>query len=83
MTLSQPRAGIYRDPTDPIAWAELGLALSQADRPAAAQRAYERAIALDPQFTAAWINLGGIHHDRQDWAAALACFQRPATQSRH
>lgn len=83
MILTHHRAEIYHDPENPIAWAELGLALSQTDRPEAARRAYERAIALDPQFTAAWINLGGWHHDRQDWATALACFQRAIALDPH
>jgi len=53
------------------AWNNLGVALSRADRPDEAARAYRRAIALNPDFAAARANLGQLLRRNGDLEAAL------------
>lgn len=57
------------------AWYERGCALEEAD-PAAAVDAYRRAIALDPTFADAHVNLGRLRHEAGDAAEAEAHYRQ-------
>lgn len=57
------------------AWYEQGCALEAADA-AAAEDAYRRAIALDPTFTDAHVNLGRLRHEAGDAAEAEAHYRQ-------
>jgi TolB-like protein len=83
-------AAIARDSSWAPAWA--GLAESRAtlpwylpgpyaDRPwaenlDAAERAAERALALDPSNATAWVALGNVHRERWDWQEAEVAYGR-------
>ena len=56
-------------------WFDQGLHLEQSD-PKAAQAAYERAVAIEPDYCAAWINLGRLLHERHDEKKAEVVYQR-------
>lgn len=43
---------------------------------AAARRAYETALGLDPSLAAAWTNLGGLHAELEDFDAAREHFEQ-------
>jgi len=45
-----------------------------------AQRAYERALELDPQSVPAPINLGDLHYEEERSDEARACFERAIAQ---
>ena len=53
------------------AWNHLGLALQEAGRPNEAIAAYERALQLDRNLAAARFNLGVLHLEQNDAAAAV------------
>ena len=55
-------------------WFERGLAL-EADDPRAARAAYERALALDPEMTDAYVNLGRLRYETGDVDAALRLYR--------
>jgi tetratricopeptide (TPR) repeat protein len=57
------------------AWFEKALPLEEND-PKAAQTAYERAVELEPDFAAAWINLGRLLHTRHDEKKAELVYRR-------
>jgi tetratricopeptide (TPR) repeat protein len=56
----EPATEVVDEPPD---WFRAGLELEESD-PRAAVRAYERAVADDPQQTAAWINWGRLLHQQ-------------------
>jgi tetratricopeptide (TPR) repeat protein len=56
----EPATDVVDEPHD---WFRAGLDLEESD-PRAAVRAYERAVADDPQQTAAWINWGRLLHQQ-------------------
>lgn len=60
---------------DADAWYERGCALEAADA-AAAEDAYRRAIALDPTFADAHVNLGRLRHEAGDAAQAEAHYRQ-------
>ncbi len=47
-------------PEDPIAWNSLGLVFNRLRLRQQAEKAYRRALAINPQMAPAWINLGNI-----------------------
>lgn len=55
---------------DGEAWFGRGLALEESEGAAAAQQAYERALALDPDHLSARINLGRLLHEAGELARA-------------
>jgi len=83
-------AAVARDSNWAPAWA--GLAESRATLPwylpgryaerpwaenlDAAERAAERALALDPANASAWVALGNVHRERRDWEPAEAAFEK-------
>jgi Flp pilus assembly protein TadD len=54
----------------------LGSALELINDKAGAAAAYQRAISLDEDFTAAYGNLGRISYSSGDWQSAIATFRR-------
>ena len=56
-------------------WFDKALALEDSD-PKAAQAAYERAVDAEPDFAAAWINLGRLLHERHDEKKAEVVYRR-------
>lgn len=56
-------------------WFDKGLALEETDAKTA-QSAYERAVALEPDFVAAWINLGRLLHAHHDEKKAELVYRR-------
>lgn len=65
------------DPETALEWFEKGCRLDgRAETFDEAIDAYERAIAVDPEFADAHCNLGAIHHQRDDREQARACYER-------
>ena len=60
---------------EPPDWFRAGLELEETD-PRAAVQAYERAVADDPQQTAAWINWGRLLHEHGGKRDAESVYQR-------
>jgi tetratricopeptide (TPR) repeat protein len=60
---------------DPPDWFDQGLALESTD-PAAARAAYERAVDVDPDDLAAWINLGRLLHQQGKLSDAESVYRR-------
>lgn len=56
-------------------WFDKALTLEDADA-RSAQAAYERAVELEPDFVAAWINLGRLLHTRHDEKKAERVYRR-------
>lgn len=52
---------LEHEPSDPQSWYLFGNSLAEQDQLRAAQRAYEQALALDPEFAPARYNLGLVH----------------------
>jgi tetratricopeptide (TPR) repeat protein len=55
-------------------WMALGLDLQEAS-PDEARAAYRQAIALDPHFGPAHINLGYLHQEQAEWHQAETCYR--------
>lgn len=56
-------------------WFDKGLHLEDSD-PKAAQAAYEHAVEIEPDYAAAWINLGRLLHTRHDEKKAELVYRR-------
>jgi tetratricopeptide (TPR) repeat protein len=56
-------------------WFTKALELEHSD-PKAAQAAYEKAVGTEPDFCAAWINLGRLLHERHDEKKAEVVYRR-------
>lgn len=67
-----PSAPVAKDPQD---WFIAGLELENAD-PRAAQKAYERAVSVDPANSAAWINWGRLLHEQGGTHEAERVYRR-------
>ncbi|MBA3396254.1 MAG: tetratricopeptide repeat protein [Deltaproteobacteria bacterium] len=68
-----PRRGLRRG-TRATDWYEQGCVLEATDVPAA-MAAYTRALAGSPELADAHNNLGRLHHDRGELAAAEGCYR--------
>lgn len=55
---------------------EEGRRLMAAGDLAGAQKAFESAIKIDPEFRSPWFNLALVHKWRHEWAEAIRCNQR-------
>lgn len=60
------------------AHARLGTALLKAGNSREAEEQLRAALALDPKFAGAWVNLGGIHLARWDYQAAIEANRKAA-----
>jgi hypothetical protein len=63
-------------PQDAGAEFALASALELLHDQAGASKAYQRAIALEPDFTAAYVNLGMISYSNGDWQSAISTFRQ-------
>jgi tetratricopeptide (TPR) repeat protein len=63
-------------PEDAIAQFLLAASLNLSGDPSAAKTAYRRAIELDPDFTAAYANLGMLLYDAHNWQSAVQYFRQ-------
>lgn len=72
----RPPASAERDPTSALEWFEVGCRLdADPARQEEAIDAYRRALACDPDFADAHCNLGALHQQRGDRAAARGCYE--------
>lgn len=63
---------VFNNPGDPDAWTELGLALRRVDRPRDAVRAFDKAVAADPEHQASRLLKGLVlQEDLKDRKNAL------------
>ncbi len=53
-----------------------GICLQQKDKPKDAEKAYKRAVKLDPQYAAAWNNLGALNHAQRRYKAAIKSYDK-------
>ncbi|CAM9274638.1 unnamed protein product [Scytosiphon promiscuus] len=60
-------------------WNMIALCRGQLGEPEAAEEAYRRALAIDPSFKEAWVNLGSLLKDWGKGAKALAAFDSALT----
>ncbi len=63
-------------PDEPQALLGLGTALLYQQRFDEAQEQLERAVAIEPQLSQGWFNLGQLHVRRRDWQRAADAFAR-------
>jgi tetratricopeptide (TPR) repeat protein len=64
------------DPTDPVPPFNLANVLDGLDRGQEAAFAHEEALARDPAFADAWVNLGILRERADNLAGATACYSR-------
>lgn len=74
-TLDGARKAVRKNPKNPIAHYNLGIALADADQPEQAIEAFEQAIRLNPKFAEAYYSLGMMHDALEDYAAAVRALQ--------
>jgi tetratricopeptide repeat protein len=55
---------------------DLGTALFGASRFDEAKSHFEAALALDPKYVSAWVNLGLVHTRSERWSEARRCFEQ-------
>ncbi len=70
------RIALRIDRADPVLHFNLGNLLDAANRSTEAALAYQQAIACDPQFAEAWLNLGCVKESIGDYAGAKDCYSR-------
>src|SRR3546814_16518897 len=58
-----------------MSWFQLGVAYGDLGQSAQAINAYEKALALNPDYDLAMFNLGGTHWNRGEKSAALAIWK--------
>ncbi|MCA1778004.1 MAG: tetratricopeptide repeat protein [Xanthomonadaceae bacterium] len=61
---------------DAMSWFQLGVANGNSGRTSEAIAAYEKAIALDPDYDLAMFNLGGVHWNDGDLIAAQRVWRK-------
>lgn len=71
---TQLLALVQRQPGVAAHWFNLGFVQAQLGQPAAAQRAFEQAIALSPQMDVAWLGLGKALYQQGLWEAAASAW---------
>jgi glycosyltransferase involved in cell wall biosynthesis len=70
------RLKVQELPDDPMAWLQLGLQEFECSRKSEEPlRCFERALALEPRATSAWLFKGMIHLDLGDYSDALAALE--------
>jgi tetratricopeptide (TPR) repeat protein len=76
LPLRAPGASELPDASSALAWFERGCRLdAEPARQEEAMDAYRRAVACDPAFADAHCNLGALHQQRGERAAAGACYE--------
>jgi tetratricopeptide (TPR) repeat protein len=70
------REMIGAEPTNALAWANLGAVEQQAGRIEEAVTAFEKSVQHNPQLTQSWLALGMIHTNRGDKYRAVAALAR-------
>lgn len=70
------RRAVVDFPDDATCWADLGIAEAVYGDPTAARKAFDRAIALDPQLAAAWYNRGLLSLKTNDLQSAQADLEK-------
>lgn len=70
------RASLAADAEQPLAWANLGIALAGDGEPVAAREAYEEALRLNPFEAVAHFNLGNLHQRAGRLEDAAASYSR-------
>jgi tetratricopeptide (TPR) repeat protein len=60
---------------DDQSWFQVAVAYEHLGNTVASVSAYERAIALNPNYDLAWFNLGGVHWNSRDWIKARATWK--------
>jgi tetratricopeptide (TPR) repeat protein len=63
-------------PESAAVWNKVGIAYHQLTELNNAQKAYERAVKLDPKFTAAINNLGTIYYSKKNYRRAIGQYKR-------
>lgn len=70
------RQSLAADPNQPLAWVNLGIALSGNGDPRGARDAYGEAIRLNPHEAVAWFNLGNTEQQSGRMADAATAYER-------
>ncbi len=60
---------------------EEGETAYRARRSDEAMAAFQRVVSLQPGHALAWLRIGNLHHQREDWFKALAAYRRAAARS--
>jgi tetratricopeptide (TPR) repeat protein len=74
--LAAGREATRLDPTDPVGFYNLGIALDDSGDLPGAKAAFARAVELDPRHNLAWNNYGSVLNRLGDEAAALDAYRR-------
>lgn len=74
-TLSAFEAYLADYPRDTIAWTIVGHAYRELNRADEAERAYDRALYLDPRCIEAMTSKGIVHRIRGEYDQAMACYE--------
>ncbi|TCR76792.1 tetratricopeptide repeat protein [Rhizobium sp. BK376] len=61
---------------DAMSWFQYGVSNAELGHSATAIEAYEKALALDPDYDHAMFNLGGVYWNRRDVGAAIEIWER-------
>lgn len=67
---------VIQDPDSDLAYYNLAVALQKQDLLDAAQESYQIAIRLNPEAVNAYINLGLIWVQKENWEAAIITFKQ-------
>jgi tetratricopeptide (TPR) repeat protein len=70
------RRAVEADPSSPVAYSKLGVALARQRRLDEAERAFVRAVSLNPRYAPAWSNLGNVYRETGRTQEALEAYQR-------
>lgn len=74
--LKEFEAELALNPYDAVAEYQIAQILQVQQKPAEAQRRYERALALQPQFPEALLALGKLHAEARRWEQAIPLLER-------
>jgi len=74
--LHEAKAALERNPNDPSAHLNAGVALQQMNNADGAKSEYLQALRCKPDYMAAYYNLGGLLDDMHDYDGAIAQFKK-------
>lgn len=72
---------VLHDPLTAVEHGDLGVAYEAAGKPRLAEKAYRRALKLDPRQSRTRVNLGNVQAARGDWRGAERSFRRALRDS--